>query len=187
MFKKILALAAAAALALTLAACGGTGEQLPTLVLEDPSASNTASDVSGVESGAQPTVEEVPDTEFPDTLDGLCDFLTANKAVAGEPTEMAYETIGAQDGYRFRFILNGSTVQVEVYSYDVNNLNEQGQTVLDSVKAEGSFTMLDNDVPATLNSDGKYMLLYTDGSTSAENTAQRERVLQLFEVFKVDN
>ena len=47
---------------------------------------------------------------------------------------MAYETIGAQDGYRFRFILNGSTVQVEVYSYDVNNLNEQGQTVLDSVK-----------------------------------------------------
>lgn len=54
MFKKILALAAAAALALTLAACGGTGEQLPTLVLEDPSASNTASDVSGVESGAQP-------------------------------------------------------------------------------------------------------------------------------------
>ena len=114
MFKKILALAAAAALALTLAACGGTGEQLPTLVLEDPSASNTASDVSGVESGAQPTVEEVPDTEFPDTLDGLCDFLTANKAVAGEPTEMAYETIGAQDGYRFRFILNGSTVQVEV-------------------------------------------------------------------------
>ena len=100
---------------------------------------------------------------------------------------MAYETIGAQDGYRFRFILNGSTVQVEVYSYDVNNLNEQGQTVLDSVKADGSFTMLDNDVPATLNSDGKYMLLYTDGSTSAENTAQRERVLQLFEAFKVDN
>ena len=55
------------------------------------------------------------------------------------------------------------------------------------MKAEGSFTMLDNDVPATLNSDGKYMLLYTDGSTSAENTAQRERVLQLFEAFKVDN
>ena len=53
--------------------------------------------------------------------------------------------------------------------------------MLDSVKADGSFTMLDNDVPATLNSDGKYMLLYTDGSTSAENTAQRERVLQLFE------
>lgn len=59
--------------------------------------------------------------------------------------------------------------------------------MLDSVKAEGSFTMLDNDVPATLNSDDKYMLLYTDGSTSAENTAQRERVLQLFEAFKVDN
>ena len=187
MMKKLLALGFSLGLILSLGACGATGEQLPALVLESSSSQQSGGETSGVESGAQPTVEEVPDTEFPDTLDGLCDFLTANKAVAGEPTEMAYETIGAQDGYRFRFILNGSTVQVEVYSYDVNNLNEQGQTVLDSVKAEGSFTMLDNDVPATLNSDGKYMLLYTDGRTSAENTAQRERVLQLFEAFKVDN
>ena len=38
-----------------LAAAGGAGEQLPALVLEDPSASNTASDVSGVGSGGMIT------------------------------------------------------------------------------------------------------------------------------------
>ena len=106
-------------------------------------------------------VEEVPDTEFEDTIDGLCDYLSANKAVTGDPTEMAYETIGATEGYRFRFILGKSTVQVEVYSFDLDNLGDQAQTVLDSVREKGSFTMLDNEVPATLNSDGKYLLIYT--------------------------
>ena len=185
MMKKLTALCGALVLALSLSACGGTATQLPALVLEDPAASNAASQVSGAESGtqAEPTVEEVPYTEFDDSLDGLCDFLTANKAVAEEPTEMAYETIGAAGGYRYRFILNNSTVQVEVYSFDLDNLGNQAQTVLDSVREKGSFTMLDNEVPATLNSDGKYLLIYTDTSTDATNVAQKERVTELFTSF----
>ena len=157
MMKKLTALCGALVLALSLSACGGTATQLPALVLEDPAASNAASQVSGTESGtqAEPTVEEVPYTEFEDSLDGLCDFLTANKAVAGEPTEMAYETIGAAGGYRYRFILNNSTVQVEVYAFDLENLGEQGQAVLDSVKESGQFPMLDNQVPATLSAPAR--------------------------------
>lgn len=185
MMKKLMALCGVLVLALSLSACGGTATQLPALVLEDPAASNAASQVSGTESGTQeePTVEEVPYTEFDDSLDGLCDFLTANKAVAGEPTEMAYETIGAAGGYRYRFILNNSTVQVEVYAFDLENLGEQGQAVLDSVKESGQFPMLDNQVPATLSGSGQYMMIYTDNSTSAENTAQKDRVLGLFQGF----
>ena len=80
MMKKFTALCGALVLALSLSACGGTATQLPALVLEDPAASSAASQVSGAESGTQeePTVEEVPYTEFDDSLDGLCDFLTAN-------------------------------------------------------------------------------------------------------------
>ena len=179
MLKKLLALAAAAALALTMAACGATGEQLPSLVLESASAS------SGAESGKEEAapVEEVPAEEFEDSLEGLCDYLAANKAVAGDPVEMAYETIGAQGGYRFRFQFNRSTVQVEVYAFPLEDLDDRAQEVLSSVREEGSFTMLDNQVPATLNSDGKYMLLYTDGSKDEENAAQRDRVVELFEAF----
>ena len=188
MLKKLLALVATAALAVTLTACTGTGEQLPGLTLETSSAS-TSSTTSGVdvptasdEEDAQVEiqVEEVPDTEFEDTIDGLCDYLSANKAVTGDPTERAYETIGATEGYRFRFILGKSTVQVEVYAFDLDNLGDQAQTVLDSVREKGSFTMLDNEVPATLNSDGKYLLIYTDTSTDATNVAQKERVTELF-------
>ena len=43
--------------------------------------------------------------------------------------------------------------------------------------------MLDNQVPATLSGSGQYMMIYTDNSTSAENTAQKERVLGLFQDF----
>ena len=109
--------------------------------------------------------------------------MSANKAVTGDPTEMAYETIGATGGYRFRFILGKSTVQVEVYSFDLDNLGDQAQAVLDSVREKGSFTMLDNEVPAVLNSDGKYLLIYTDAGTDAVNTAQKERVTGLFTSF----
>ena len=194
MLKKLLALVATAALAVTLTACTGTGEQLPGLTLETSSAS-TSSTTSGVdvptpgdEEDAQVEiqVEEVPDTEFEDTIDGLCDYLSANKAVTGDPTEMAYETIGATEGYRFRFILGKSTVQVEVYSFDLDNLGDQAQAVLDSVREKGSFTMLDNEVPATLNSDGKYLLIYTDTSTDATNVAQKERVTELFTSFHAE-
>ena len=194
MLKKLLALVATAALAVTLTACTGTGEQLPGLTLETSLAS-TSSTTSGVdvptasdEEDAQVEiqVEEVPDTEFEDTIDGLCDYLSANKAVTGDPTEMAYETIGATEGYRFRFILGKSTVQVEVYSFDLDNLGDQAQTVLDSVREKGSFTMLDNEVPATLNSDGKYLLIYTDTSTDATNVAQKERVTELFTSFHAE-
>lgn len=185
MMKKLMALCGVLVLALSLSACGGTATQLPALVLEDPAASNAASQVSGAESGtqAEPTVEEVPYTEFDDSLDGLCDFLTANKAVAGEPTEMAYETIGAAGGYRYRFVLNSSTVQVEVYSFDLDSLNERATQCLDSVKETGEFTMLDNQVPATLTESGEYMMIYTDTSDNEENTAQKERVLALFAGF----
>ena len=194
MLKKLLALVATVALAVTLTACTGTGEQLPGLTLETSSAS-TSSTTSGVdvptasdEEDAQVEiqVEEVPDTEFEDTIDGLCDYLSANKAVTGDPTEMAYETIGATEGYRFRFILGKSTVQVEVYAFDLDNLGDQAQTVLDSVREKGSFTMLDNEVPATLNSDGKYLLIYTDTSTDATNVAQKERVTELFTSFHAE-
>ena len=67
MFKKILALAAAAALALTLAACGGTGEQLPHLGAGGPLGFQHGLGCVRRGKRRQPTVEEVPDTEFPPT------------------------------------------------------------------------------------------------------------------------
>ena len=44
--------------------------------------------------------------------------------------------------------------------------------------------MLDDQVPALLSDNGKYMMIYTDADDSEENTAQRERVAALFQGFK---
>lgn len=191
MMKKILAMAAAAALALTLTACAGTTEQLPTLTLGSQSSQASGAESgteSGVESGASETVEveNVSDQDFEDSLDGLCQYLEANKAVTGDPTEMAYETIGATGGYRYRFTLNGSTVQVEVYSFDRDNLNEQGMECLTSVKEKGFFVLLDKEIPATLNQKENLMMIYTDTSDNEQNVSQKERVLQLFQDFKAE-
>lgn len=182
MLRKIAALVACGALALTLAACGGTGEQLPALALEESSASSSTESGAPAK-GEEAAPEEVPYTEFDNSLDGLCQFLAANKAVAGDPTEMAYETIGATGGYRYRFTLGGATVQVEVYQFDLDSLNDRATACLDSVKSTGSFAMLDNQVPATLSGGGQYMMIYTDPSGEEQNVQQKDRVLELFSGF----
>lgn len=201
MLKKLLAAAAASALMLTLTACGGTGVQLETLTVPAPESSavsgassasseangsSAASTASGA-SAAEPTPSPRPpkaESEFEDNIDGLCEFLEYNYAVTGEPVEMSYKEIGAVGGYKYQFLFSGKTVQVEVYEFDLDNLDEKGKNCLDGVKKDGKFTVLDNEVTAMPSNNGKYIMIYTDGDNSDANKAQRERVETLFKEFK---
>ena len=195
MLKKLLLLGAAAGLVLSLSACGVQPEQLPTLSVPGETASSapngtasSASAASGTESGvssetATPTpAVKMEDCE--DNLDGLCKYLEGNYAVTGDRVEMSYKEIGAIGGYRYKFLYNGGTVQVEVYEFDLENLDDKGRECLDSVKKDGKFTVLDNEVPAQLNGDGKYMLIYTDSGKSDAGKTLRETVTKLFTEFK---
>ncbi len=165
MWKRIAGLAAAGLFVLTLAACGGPVEQLETL--ESPS------------SGIQQTA--VSPDGFEDNLDGLCKYMQENHAVAGERVEMSYKEIGAVGGYRYRFKFNSSTAQVEFYEFDLDSSDSKAKECLDSVKEKGFFTLLGNDVPATLS--GKYMMIYTDASNDQLNTEKRDEVVDLFVSF----
>lgn len=167
MIRKILLFAGAAALALTLTACGGQVEQLDTL--EAPSES------SGVER------EPVSAADFSDDLDGLCKYMETNKAVAGEKDYMSYKEIGAIDGCRYRFKYDGGTVQAEFYEFDLDNLDEKGRECVGSVTEKGSFTVLGNEAPAVLN--GKYLMVYTDSDNDEANAAHKDEVLKLFNGF----
>ena len=163
MVKKIGWMLAGVLLLMGLSACGGVGQSLP--ALEMPEDGQIQMNKMG----------------RPDTLEGLCEYLADGLAFAGDPVEMSYKEIGAIAGVRYRFTYNGSTVQVELYEFDLENLDEKGKACLDSVKETGKFTVLDNEVPAVLN--GKYLMIYTDTSKKDENTAQKERVEQLFADF----
>lgn len=166
MIKKVLIFAGAAALALTLTACGGQVEQLSTL---EPASSGI--DWAPAEAAS-----------FDDNLDGLCKYMENNKAVAGEKDYMSYKEIGAIDGCRYRFKFDGGTVQAEFYEFDLENLDEKGRACVDSVKEKGFFTVLGNEARAVLN--GKYMMVYTDTDNDEVNTAHSDEVLELFNNFK---
>ena len=180
MVKKLLALAAATCLALSLAACGSSGTSLPSLTL--PGSESSA--VSGGEGSEASALEPVADTDFSDDLEGLCQFMEANYAVPGEKEELSYQEIGAIGGFRYLFTYAGSSLQVEFYQFDLENLDEKAQACLDSVKAQGTFTVLDNQVPAVLSDNGRYLMIYTDAGDSEESTAQRQRVEEPFRGFK---
>lgn len=162
MLKRVACLAAAGLLMLSLTACAGPVEPMETL--ESPS--------SGI------TQTEAASKDFDDNLDGLCKYMEANQAIIGTPVKMSYKEIGAIGGFRYRFKFDGSTVQAEFYEFDLDNLDEKAKTCLDSVKEKGFFTLLGNDAPATLQ--GKYMMIYTDTDKDEVNTAQKEKVEQLF-------
>lgn len=165
MIKKVLALAGAAVIALSLSACGGQMEQL--------------AELEPVSSGIDWAPTEA--ASFDDSLDGLCKYLETNKAVAGEKDYMSYKEIGAVEGCRYRFKFDGSTVQTEFYEFDLDNLDEKGKECVSSVKEKGSFTVLGNEAPAVLN--GKYLMVYTDGDNDEANAAHRDKVLELFNAF----
>lgn len=165
MLKRMAGLAAAGLFILTLTACAGPVEQLETL--------------EAASSGIQQTT--VSPDRFEDDLNGLCEYMQENQVVVGERVEMSYKEIGAVGGYRYRFKFNSSTLQVEFYEFDLNDLNEKARECLDSVKENGFFTLLGNEVPANLN--GKYLMIYTDASNEAVNTEKRDEATKLFHSF----
>ena len=124
MIKRILVFAGAAAVALTLSACGGQMEQL--------------TELEPVSSGIDWAPAET--ASFEDDLDGLCKYMETNKAVSGEKDYMSYKEIGAVDGCRYRFKYDGGTVQAEFYEFDLENLDEKGKECVDSVREKGFFT-----------------------------------------------
>ncbi len=160
MCKKIFGLLLSIAVLLGLTACGGPGQSLPKLELPED---------------GQIQMSKIGRA---DNLEGLQEYMAEGLAFAGEPVEMSYKEIGAIAGVRYRFTYNGSTVQVEFYEFDLQNLDEKGKECLGSVQEKGVIAVLDNEVPAVLN--GKYLMIYTDTSKKEENTAQKERVEQLF-------
>lgn len=180
MKKRMLALGAALLFLVTLSACGGTAQTLPVLELE-----TTAGEASGTEEVVRPHIDSA---DYEDTLAGLLSYLQASKAAAwdgekvrlGEKVEIvdpantafvetSYKEIGAQEGYRCQFALNNkSTVQVEFYSFDPENLDEKAKACIASVKEKGFFQMLDKEVRAVLHPSEKYLMIYSDARAEGD-------------------
>lgn len=152
--------------AASLAGCMSTGPKLEKLSTDDA-----------------PDAENIKSSDYKDNLEGLEKYLTALDYIPSkaEATDMMYSVIGAKDGDRYNFLVNNSTVFVELYEYEPDKLNDEGKRVIEEVKANGEFyvfgkdTELDGNVayPATLSANGKYLLLYTDSSNDVKNIQRK--------------
>lgn len=172
--KKLAMLLLAIALCGIFTACAtGTTTSLETL------------ETSGApEEGETATVEKDP-TNYEDSIQGLCKYFEDSKLTAGEKVQMSYDVIGAANGYKYAYSYNDSNVQLELYEFPTEDISETAQAVIDSIRADGSFEMLDSTVPAYLSDDGRFMMIYADAKAESDETskAHKERVTACFDAF----
>ena len=176
--KKLLALILVTAMCVSMTGCMSNARGAA-------AAQSAVLEVSAAPVEGEETVLEKNPEEYSDDIQGLCKFMEENKVTAGERIQMEYGVIGAMNGYKYTYTYDGSAVQLEVYEFAAEGLSETAQKVVDSVKANGTFELLDNVIPAQLSADGRFMLIYTDEKSAKRenNIAHKAHVVECFEAF----
>lgn len=151
------------------------------------------------------TENNVKAADFKDSFKGLCDYFTKKVYIVEKEggktneTKMDASLIGAKEGKRFTTKFGGKSITIELYAYDVKNLNATAQKTIKSVKTDGVFaieseyqgsTVTLPEVTAYLSDNGKYLMIYTDASindkkpdTESDNYKHREQVIEDFKAF----
>ncbi len=181
--KKIGIVSIAAVMALLLTACG-TGNV-------SPSSSHPSSKASATSSQAPAPVVSIPEKvsqgSVPDSFAGLKSYLGKNLSLQGDGKSMCSDIIGAGSGVRYIYGHNGKdNVTLELYEYNPANLNSTAQKVISEVKGKGHFSLLGQQVDATLSDSGKYLMIYKDTATDSSSKAYDAEVKKMFRKFKAD-
>ena len=170
--KKIFILMLAVIMSASMAACG-VGD-----------VGGTAPVSSQAESNA-PVSSAVNEKNYDNNFSGMVQYLSDNKIIEGNALEMKTDFIGAKKGVKYQFSYNGNAnVTVELYEYDLGNLNAKAKSVIGEIKEKGTFTLLDNTFPAVMSDNGRYMMVYRDTVAKEPNVKRQEEATKLFKEFK---
>ena len=162
---------------------GGVTALAAVLALSVSACSNN----SGTETTNTLSASSMAQSEVPDTLDGLCRYMEGNGLIGGTPHDMLADLIGAKEGRMYQFLFNDSSVQVELYEFDTENLNTEAQRILQEVRENGKFTIGETEIESSnayLSDSGKYLMVYHDTNTDEEHTNQSIRAQQMFKEFR---
>jgi predicted small lipoprotein YifL len=182
--KKVFLFAVMAAMLLSFTACGANDPTFNTSS-SSSSASQSASSQSGSSAVSSSSTSSTLDMgRVEDNLKGLEEYLISAGVVQGTPTDMAAEFIGAKSGAKYSYTYEGKNVIVELYEFEPSNLNETAKKTIDSVKKNGKFTILNQEVPAVLSDSEKYLMIYTDKATEQKNVAHKTESEKTFKLFK---
>lgn len=124
------------------------------------------------------------EADVEDSLDGLMEYLLSNGIISGEKTEMEAKFIGAEAGYKYAFSSDTTVITVELYAFDQAALDDTAKTVIQSVKENGYFTLLETQVEATLSNNEKYLMIYVMNKENEEVLEQKEQAITAFKNFK---
>lgn len=179
--KRVLAALLCAGLLIVFASgCMGGGQQT------NPEAVATGDEASSLDA-----------KDYKNDFEGLCNYFAAygyiNPKDESKSTEMDASLIGAKIGKKFTAVKmddkDVKDITIELYEYDTQNQNATADEVVKSVKADGTFSILElPDVKAYLSDNGKFLMIYNDkgldeSKTDSENYKWREEVLEKFKAF----
>lgn len=143
------------------------------------SAPQTSSNSSDTASGDTLNAADGVTSGKGDNLTDFANYMLENEFISGDSTETSASLIGASKGVRFTMSSGTSKYFVELYEYDLANINNTASTTIANAKADGSFTLFDNTTSATQNTiaavsaDGRFLMLYTDASTNENNVNRK--------------
>lgn len=161
--KKVILFVLTMVLAISFTGCIGGGSKLPGVMTHE---------------GAD--IKKVDASKYKNDLEGLEEYLKKLKYLPEDVTavDMMSEVIGAKAGERYNFTVDNSTVFVELYEYDTDNMNADAKRVTAEAKKDGKIKVLSDDdnaeFPAVLSSSGKFLVMYTDNSTNEGNAARKK-------------
>lgn len=180
--KKVILLALAAVMLFSFSGCSGAYDTTPSSASSSGSTSSSSSASTSPNSSASSQIDE---GSVDNTLQGLEKYLTGKGAIQGTSTQMDASYIGAKSGDKYKYSYEGKdNVTVELYEYDTSSLNDTANKVINSVKKDGKFTILEHDVKATISDNGKYLMIYTDTANGEKNTAHQTDAEKIFKAFK---
>ncbi len=160
--KKLLVLLSILVMSFSLSACmTATTQQAATLTIEEGKAETSAED-------------------YEKNLDGLVDYMEDNQLIAGDGKEMAADLIGATEGLKFFYATETAQFSCELYEYDLENLTDIGTQTIDSIKENGSFMSLGNEISAVINE--KFVMVFS--TVSGEDLTFTDKVNDKFNEFK---
>ncbi len=98
-----------------------------------------------------------------------------------EPQELMCSVLGAKDGDRFNFKVDGAVVYVELFEYDTDNLNDDAKRVIGEVEKDGKYYVFGETgvngnaaYEAFLSKNKKYLVSYTVNSDDESNTKRKD-------------
>lgn len=143
---------------------------------------------SSIDESSEPTEPnfEAEMGQYEDNLDGLVKYMKAAGCIEGEPTTMAASIIGAKAGYRFSFIYEKANVSVELYEYDLDNLNDRAKEILTGVKENSKIVINKNEIDAMVNDTGKYLMMYNCSKKNDANIEKESETRFKFRIFKME-